>query len=592
MADDLTFEGPFDIGTRETPIGLPYNLLPAALGEIAIPQGRTNRVIFQLPNTGNAGDLGLNYHIVGAKTLGDPVALEDFLRTRELSDDNFERCLLGPPIELDETARDAPRRLNFSEIRPINADAYEKAAVIIDIGIAFWNKRFRVGETGPCRFKEMRFLSFETAGAMTSLPTTGADSIKSLCDLYDGPSGQDAVIARLGSLFPGSYFGPGGWARSESQWHGTATADLMAGLTEPDTDTALYGIEVPMSVLKDADGDSLTTVLPLMLKTALEMTKNFGSKPTIIVIPWGFSAGLQDGTHPAAVAMQTFLQAATGRNIKLLVPSGNQLQDRCCAHLTPSASATANAATWRMPADDFSKNSVELFVTPPEPQDVAVAQIIRITAPSRPVLEIGIKQNQFFRILRDGQPIGILMRFGDMQSARRLRLSFFATGWGSARQLPTPAGDWLISAAPDHDVRLWILRDDRNRFQDGPYPRRPSSFVDPAYQEKDNNGAFLLDDNPGSSVLRSGTVSVLATTPSAVQVQANEKLVGVAQRQAWYSGRRQDGRAITVTAVVDQDRQSGGVMAAADGTSRRMRISGTSAAVAIHAHDLLYPPPP
>ena len=186
-----------------------------------------------------------------------------------------------------------------------------------------------------------------------------------------------------------------------------------------------------------------------------------------------------------------------------------------------------------------------------------------------------------------------------------MRLSLAPTGWQCPGILPCPSGDWTVSFARKDDVSLWILRDDRDFMLDGPLPRRASAFFDQAYEVRDPLGSYFLIDDPGSAVVRSGTISVLATAKvkgpalvpnrtvcdRVVAVQANEQMIGLPERQAFYSGRRVDGLAIEKTALVDWGRSGSGVQVAANGTQQRTRMTGTSAAVAMYGrHHLGIPP--
>ena len=606
MTDEMTIRDP----EAFTGSLLPYNYLPAAFSQLAAldtPPDKPGRIVFLLPDPDENPRAGIQYHVVPGNVLGIPDALALFLADRRFSDaDTFKRCILGPPTMLDKTEVGKPISLNFDRLKFADADAFDQVAVVIDIGIAFWNDRFRTGTpTNPSsRFKAMRYLNFD-ALLSGKAPFGGLSEpeIADYCRLSDQPGGSDIVAAQIGRQFPDCYFDLGGGGVPDALWHGTATSDLMAGLAPyTPNKTALFGIELPMSVLRDADGDNLTLVLALLIEAAVEMTADFADKPLTILLAWGFSAGLQDGSHPAAATIQDVLSAQVDRKITLLVPAGNQLQDRCCAHLTPSTTPVPKQIIWQVPPDDFSINTVEFFVKAPVPTGV---QALRISPPAGAGFVIAIKENHWAAILRAGQIVGILARFPDVGSNARLRLSLAPTGWQFPALLPCPSGDWTVSFARNDDVSLWILRDDRDFMLDGPLPRRASAFFDEAYVERDPRGSYFLTDDPGSAVVRSGTVSVLATAKvkgpvkvlgkpignKVVAIQANEQMIGLPERQAFYSGRRVDGLAIEKTVLVDWGRPASGVQVAANGTEQRTRMTGTSAAVAMYGrHHLGIPP--
>lgn len=602
MTDDLAITEP------ERVIGnlLPYNYLPAAFQSISAQDAAPDvqaRIVFVLPKDGEIARNGIQYHVASYKTLSVPDEMSTFLNDRGFDDaDTSRRCLLGPPTSLKETSAAETYELKFDQLELATTETFDRSAVLIDIGIAFWHTRFRNGATS--RFKAMRYLDFDAVGTGKS-PFSGLSEqdIETYCGLTKYPGGSERIIAKLGKDFPQSCFGEGGNAVQDALWHGTAMADLMAGLPENTADrTALFGIDLPMAILRDSDGDSLTSVLTLLIEAALKMTSGFSTKPLVIVLPWGFSAGPQDGTHPAALAIQTALAANSGREITVMVSAGNQLQDRCCAQLNPSGALVSDTVIWQLPPDDFSENTAEMIVTPSATVANWAHQTVRITPPYGPSFVVPIKENHQALLMRNGRIIGVLLRYPDTATGPRLRLTLGPTGWRVPGRRPTPAGDWQLSFGPTDTVSLWVLRDDRDRMLDGPLPRRTSAFFDDTYRERTALGDYLLADDPGSTVVRSGTVSVLATAKAAgpnrqqaltacvIAVQANEAMIGIPERQAWYSGRRADRQPITTTAVVDRDRQSRGILAAANASQQRMHVTGTSAAVALHARTVLkYP---
>ena len=575
---------------------LPYNYLPAAFPDWGSLPEIPSRVLIVLPDPdSDVARATARYHLVNSGTQNNPASLSAFVR--DLAGDDLaasDRCLFGPPSRAG-LANTAPAlTLNLDPLEPGNGLAPARIAVIIDIGIAFWNARFRrVGGPG---FKGMWFLDFDAPlDGKATLTRLGDEDIEALCKLADAPGGAEQVVATLGQTFPGSWYGPGGGAGPDALWHGTAMADLMAGLPQDAPDgTALYGIELPMAVLRDADGDSLSAVLPLMVEAALAMTRGQSQVPLTIVLPWGFAAGPQDGSHPAAQAIARVLANARGsagpaqggRDVTLIVPAGNQLQDRCCGRLTGGpVGGPDQHLCWQLPPDDFSQNAVEISVRPLGP--ASEVQTLRIVPPGGPTLVVTIREREVVPILSGGVLVGLLVRFGDSGGGARLRLVLAPTGWGGPHAVPAPPGDWGLGVAATDSVRAWILRDDRDRALDGPLPRRMSRFADIRYHDSDATGGAPLGDDPGSPVVRSGTMSLLATAAGVMAVQANEADLGGAARQAAYSGRRSDGSLPSEVALVDQGRTGRGVLAAANGGDRRMRVSGTSAAAALRARTAL-----
>ncbi len=588
MMEELSFEEPVDlIGTL-----LPYNYLPAAFGILSDVPDQMNRIVLVIPGEDDARRRLVQYHVVSQDTLRDSHNVEgksnrlaSYLTERGIADDfAYRRCFLGPPTRLEETSANEARSLAFEPFEIANAEAIEQVAVIIDIGIAFWNKAFR-SATGP-RFKAMRYLDFDAGPGTDPLQALTAAEIYAICTQSDQPGGQDRVAADLGARFPGSYFGPDGAAVPGTLWHGTAMADLMAGLPPdvPDT-TALMGIELPMAVLRDADGDNLGAVLATLVEGALEMTTAFAGVPLVIALPWGFCAGPQNGTHPFAKAIDKVLALHAGRDIKLLVAMGNQMQDRCSAHLLPSDPAEPeNAVIWRLPPDDFSDNSLEFVVIA---NSAVLRQTVRITTPTGNTVVILLRESRRALIRRDGVIIGMLVRYKDTPGGPRLRLTFGPTGWRPNTAKPTPAGDWVVSFHHGDEVLIWVLRDDRDAILDKALPRRASHLHDPNYQARDQHDAYRMTDDPNSAVVRSGTASLLASAGSVIAVQADVTLGGGGAQPAWYSGRRTSGAPAAASATVDPGRHNAGVLAAANGSAQMTRVSGTSAAVALVARGML-----
>ena len=587
MTDDVAFGEPENL--NETL--LPYNYFPAAFNAVSKAADATNRIVIVLPGPEKGRRAGLEYHVVSQKTLaghGDPDSLSRFLIERGLGDDfGYRRCFLGPPTRLDETPVGEAKRIEFEPFEIPNSDKVKQVAVIIDIGIAFWNPVFR-SDTGP-RFKAMRYLDFDAfvnPGIKLPLAPLPATEIVRLCDLSDLPGGQDKVVAELGALFPDSYFGPHGAAEPGTLWHGTAMADLMAGLPKDAPDnTVLMGIELPMQVLRDSDGDNLGAALTVLVEGALEMTTAFSNVPLVIALPWGFTGGLQDGNHPFAVAIDRVLALHSNRHVTLLVPMGNQLQDRCCAHLLPSdVGQPEKTVIWRVPSDDFSQNTAEFNIVSANP---VPRQMVRITTPTGETSVVLLRESRRVLIWRNGVIIGGIVRNKDTASGPRLRMTLAPTGWRPDNPQPCYAGDWTLSFYHADEVRIWVLRDDRDWALDKALPRRASCLFDPNYRARDKHDAYHLIDDSGSAVIRSGTASLLATARAVKAVQADQTLGASAPVPAWYSGLRTSMKAAEARETVDFGKQNAGCLAAANGTSQRIKVTGSSAAIALAARRIL-----
>jgi hypothetical protein len=191
----------------------------------------------------------------------------------------------------------------------------------------------------------------------------------------------------------------------------------------------------------------------------------------------------------------------------------------------------------------------------------------------------------------------VLVRGGDGTVRSRMGLALWATAEGAV--LPAvPHGRWTISSTSA--LQLWIARDDRDPVADRGRPRRASRFWDAGYTRRDALGATLQGDDPGSAIHRTGTLSALATAAPGVasdgSVGSNIIAVGAVERwgsaaaiPAAYSGRRADGLPVPVQVLVDDGWPGCGVMAAANGGARRVRISGTSAAAGLYVRQMVMP---
>ncbi|MGL6209782.1 MAG: S8/S53 family peptidase [Paracoccaceae bacterium] len=582
MADDITFSGPENFASVNATL-LPWNYLThGLLGLIGRSDGQS-RIVMALPD--EASGLPATYAAIGADTLSNPTATIDYIEQldMQISPAAPPRCFLGPVTDLKpfEPGQGTPR-----EIFPITGESWaliyntrpREAVVIIDAGIAFWNRRF-FANSGP-RFCGVRYLDFDLPNIGQSNHLNEVD-IEALCKLADR-EGSASVMRHLGGRFPKSFFGAVANPDPDGVWHGTAVADLAAGALPGEADhVALFGLELPRAVVADYSGEILTATLALILPAAIAMTKDFAGTPLTIVMPLGFPGGPQDGSHPAALAITKALAASGRENVRIVLPAGNHLQDRCRAKLPGNGSG--RKVFWELPPDDYSINQVEYFG--PMGQSVD----LRITPPGQPARDCNMEDPETFRyVSRNDERIGILMRFVDGAGRSWTRLALWQTA-ASTAGMPVPHGRWAQSVAGNGALDLWVLRDDRDLAADMSRPRRPSRLWDPQYLPRNPSGARPLTDDPAALVRRSGTLSVLATAVGGgvTVVQANERLGEGRPHKAGYSGRREDGADIVVQAMVDDGWPGRGAEASANGSGRRVRMSGTSAAAGISARVLV-----
>ena len=172
---------------------------------------------------------------------------------------------------------------------------------------------------------------------------------------------------------------------------------MAGGLAENQDDVALFGFELPMSVLRDHDGDSLLAVLSLTIELILSATSLLDHLPLVIVLPFGFVSGPQDGSHPAITAV-THLLAQRTRKIDLVVPAGNHLQDRSVARFDPATQAAPDpvrSVVWRQPPDDFSPNTMEMIF-----DGAGEQRTLQITPPGEAATEITLDAGDIVLVRR------------------------------------------------------------------------------------------------------------------------------------------------------------------------------------------------
>jgi hypothetical protein len=601
MEQEVTFSDP----PHSVPDGdleyLPYNYLPAALPAIAGDSTAQNRIVMTFPKPASNPDkvgTATVYTAIDAKLLGRPDETANFLKGAQeiLTGAGFipQPWFLGPPTEMNQD-QSILRSLERTPIELGNPTDFAAVVVVIDVGIAFWNRRF-VDSNGP-RFQAIRFLDFDPnldANGVPVPPTLDFTEIEAKC--LQAAAGGDAyreIVQDLGSRFPGSFYGSAAAEDLDGLWHGTAMADLAAGHSgDPEKRVALFGLELPTKMVQDYSGGSLTTSLLAVLEAALSMTSQITETPVTILLPYAFSGGPQDRTHPAAEVIENFLAIHARAGLNIVVSAGNHLQSRLRAQLpgAPESGAPLKLDWWEAP-DDFSTNTVEAFIQNVAPMNGRASLDIK-APPNELALSSGLIEGQSRNILRQGAVIGSIQRFKNVGDTARLRLSLMPSG-RRGTEVVAPHGRWVLSTPSTQRANLWVLRDDRDPVFDREYPHRQSHFDHQMYRPTNKLGEPGRDDDPGSPVMRSGTLSPLATAPGVDAVQADERLGNSAQRQAEYSGKPDGSQSLALHYLVDDGWIECGVPASANGSERRVRVSGTSSAAALHVRDSigLGPPP-
>lgn len=579
---------------------LPYNFLPAALPAIAGVKTARNRIVMTFPKPAKDGkptDTEMFYSSISADVLARPARTAAFLRRlQEAIGPGFtsQPWFLGPPT----TATNASVKVRSLDRKPIELDErsdISAAVVVVDVGIAFWNRRFQDAD-GP-RFHAVRFLDFDPPLDENGTPrptTLDRNEIIRLCNMAKpGGMGQSvgdadrAIVQELRASFPGSFYGSAAAQDLDGVWHGTAMADLAAGHSgDPGQRIALFGLELPTAMVQDYGGDSLTASLLAMLNAALGMTSAIRGTPVTILLPYAFSGGPHDGTHPAAEVISRFQAVHARAGLNIVVSAGNLLQSQLRAKLpgTRAKGAPLKLDWWEAP-DDFSINTVEALIHDVLPTNVQAS--LDVKAPTNETaMNSGLAEGQSRDILRSGAVVGSIMRFKNNGNTARLRLSLMPSG-RRGTEVTTPHGRWVLSTPSTQPADLWILRDDADAIFDQEYPHRQSHFDHQMYRPTNKLGQPGRDDDPGSPLMRSGTLSPLATAPGVAPVQADERLGNAAQMQAEYSGKPDGPAPLNLHYLVDDGWVEAGVPAAANGSDQRVRVSGTSAAAALHVRNII-----
>lgn len=576
---------------------LPYNYVPAVFSGNEDEQDRGNRLVLIMPKAAETAPETYEFHVLSEDVLADPSqvsgALFSLVEALGLQDIG-EVALLGPRTAL---APNLFPSIQSDELRPYAISiapnpvqmlpAAKRVVVIIDHGIAFWNQRFKTNIGS--RFKEIRFLDFDqgqSVGSPFSFSTLDEMTLSGLAALADAPGGEAAIIEQLQALAPSSFYGDPAGVYRDGFWHGSAIADIAFGDEDFGEETLVYGIELPRATIDDAKGDLLGAVLPVAVQMAISMTETAKNLPLVIAAAFAFPAARHDGQHPAARSISAVLAATSRRRqVSLVLPAGNNLQDRGVACLEPSGKGIEESrVTWQIPPDDGSPNAVDILLEwdgyGPEPA-------LSLAAPGMAQMPILMPPGAALPILSpDNQVLGRVVRRSDIAGYQRYRIGLRRTGHNLASTLCAPFGAWTISVKSQASAWLWILRDDTDRYS-ARGPIRASEFDDPDYRERNPLGDFILDDLSIGHLRRSGTASILTTASYVTSVQANERIDGGAERSSTYSARRFDGTAFDSAVVIEDRERFDGIEAVGNGGDRVFRVQGTSAAVGVVARDML-----
>ena len=472
---------------------------------------------------------------------------------------------------------------------------------VIDAGIAVWNDRLWDGGSA---FVDLGGLLFGPGGVGTVW--LGPGRFRAITDgaFRDRPDADAAARRQLAGWLPGSVHAPRAAHRPrpapDAFAHGTAMAAL-ARRGAP-ADARLLGFELPMTVLEDSGGSFLSTVLDLAVRQVVDRAMQLdsgrrGTLPVTIVAAFAFLGGPVDGSEWVLAALERTIRhyaVRYGVAVTLVVPVGNHLLDRVHARAEGDGFA-APMLPWQILPFDHSFNTMEVLHDAPgrgRPLE------LRLRVPAAPDEAVAVIEEdrgrparpfQVLRRLSDGGPVGAAWTKPVPDGRWRTRVTLVPTARrGGGVPLARP-GEWKLRVVGGHGrVEGWIRRDDAP-FADGRYaPRRQSWFADPRHRDDVAPDVLAVapPEAPAGPARWAGTASLLATGrgPGIVAATARWSSAGGVAAPAPYAGHFHDDHPRVAEAVaVDAPGPRSGVGAVGDGTPRLFRVSGTSAAAALHA---------
>jgi len=564
------------------PTPTPSNLLPAGLPAIVnLTEGVAPTVVFQ------DNQARLRYRVLRARSKDEPTVFSGLSEALGEAYDGGDFSL-GPMVDVAAGLDDA---LGFpDQIQSFAKMAKRRPPIvgIIDAGIAFWNPAFRTGDKTPqCQFASLGALSMD-ADALQAATVFDQTALTELCT-----KPEHEIRDTLAAAFPSSVYAPRAGRplyRPNGLAHGTAMADLVASAAAPGT--ALHGLELPDTVLRDLTGGQMAVAMDAAVRAlaaqAVAASAGTGAVDMVVLMAFGFTGGPEDGSADILArlgATLDTLRTVSGINMRLVLPVGNHRQDQLRARLT-----AGRCVSWRIQPEDFSANTVELI------QPIA-DQGLDLNAPDGATATLPTDLG-LYEIREGGDLIGAIWCSDIGTGRRRTRLSLAPTAAKTAQDARCPFGLWSFGPAQG-DVDLWILRDHTGFEADPAAPARASWFTDELYRHHDALGRPALTDPlpatgaTGSAVTRKGSASILASTLRTDVVVVTAE-VGAGQDAPYASlpsdGCRQPVRqdlARVDGAAAFHDRAprhpGDGRAVLGNGTGQRFRAGGTSLAAALEA---------
>lgn len=414
---------------------------------------------------------------------------------------------------------------------------------IIDDSIAFLNSAFDVG--GRTLFENIWFQELDRSGVSDAITGTrlGREDIDALLDRIAAPQ-DDATEARLyqsgiqgieGGVirlvdFTSLAHQPLAWGIS----HGTHVADTaLRAFTAQGGDLAalrLSAVTLPAEVTQDTSGQALGPYLLAAIRQAMLWNDGFGEDgadhvPLIISCSYGYMAGLKDGTDPLSKVIADILLGRNelGRDTALVLPMGNDFEDRTVAHLELESGGFYQFDLILSP-DDRTPSFLDVFGSWDGEGGAAAGLEISITPPhGAPPLHVRTATlSEDTRITLNAKSTALVAEWSQWPVSGSSEFDFRGTlclARTADPELPdrvVPSGRWAIRIQNDAqtaaDVWAFVQRDDAP----GTYPEQGrQAFLETdlsfAYDDRRHPHATLSYDAlaPGSIVTGTRTVSVL-----------------------------------------------------------------------------------
>ena len=413
---------------------------------------------------------------------------------------------------------------------------------IIDDGIAFAHERFRLRrgarwstriehfwdqDRSPARLPWSNPADFDYGRELTR------NAIEDLFAVHSSPTGridEDSLYRAAACSLSGTtkrlLHGP-----PRRATHGAHVMDIACGCDPDDTEIAeaprIVCVQVPRSVTEDTSGYRLAAYvldgLRYILDRADRLARACGPGvlcPVVVNLSYGNNAGPHNGSSTLERAIDEL--AVSRPDLTVVLPAGNGHLARCRASIAiPGPDGSEPQLTWRVQPEDRTPSFLELWGRSGEMMQSLLVQLVTPTGEESPWMEGGSAW------VWEPHGMATCVAVHSPTVAGETRPGFFVglqpTASLDATQPVAPCGNWRVRLRlnkPQPDmlyVDAWVQRDDAVIG----YPRRgrQSRFEDPRYVRfEDPDGRPRERDDPGSNVLRAGTISGIATGNETVVV--------------------------------------------------------------------------